>query len=200
MLATLPDCPHLAVPREILAAVVRVESAYNPFAIGVVGNRLIRQPKNKEEAVATAQALERAGYNYSVGMAQVNRTNFSKYGINSTDNAFDICANLVAGSKILQECFSRSGTDWSKAFSCYYSGNFVTGYKHGYVQKVNSVLIANNHSSNVKTNQNLQLDVAPNVIKLANDKSNAAPAATVKRGGKSHTNDTNEQLDSARVF
>jgi type IV secretion system protein VirB1 len=136
MEASLPDCPNIHVPRDIFAAVVRVESANNPFAIGVVGGRLVRQPKNLNEALATIRDLENRGYNYSVGMSQVNRGNFAKYGIATAVMAFDVCANLEAGSKILQECFSRSSNDWGKAFSCYYSGNFVTGYKHGYVQKV----------------------------------------------------------------
>jgi type IV secretion system protein VirB1 len=57
MEANLPDCPNIQVPRDILAAVVRVESAKNPFAIGVVGNRLSRQPKNLDEAVATGKSL-----------------------------------------------------------------------------------------------------------------------------------------------
>jgi hypothetical protein len=69
-------------------------------------------------------------------LLQVNRSNFAKYGLNTAELAFDVCANLEAGSKILKECFSRTNSDWGKAFSCYYSGNFVTGYKHGYVQKV----------------------------------------------------------------
>ena len=30
----------------------------------------------------------------------------------------------------------RSGGDWGKSFSCYYSGNFETGFRHGYVQKI----------------------------------------------------------------
>jgi type IV secretion system protein VirB1 len=43
---------------------------------------------------------------------------------------------MQAGSRILADCYSRSGGDWGKSFSCYYSGNFVTGYRHGYVQKI----------------------------------------------------------------
>ncbi len=140
--ANLPDCPVIHVPREIMAAVVRVESARNPYAIGVVGGRLVRQPTNREEALATLRDLESRGYNYSVGIAQVNRSNFQKYGINKANLAFDVCANLEAGSKILQECYSRSKGNWGNAFSCYYSGNFVTGYKHGYVQKVAQAYVA----------------------------------------------------------
>lgn len=130
------DCPNLAVPMEVMQHVVRVESSRNPYAIGVVGGRLARQPRNIDEAVATAEMLQRNGYNFSLGIAQVNRYNLAKYGLNSYRQAFDVCSNLQAGTRILRECYSRSGGDWGKSFSCYYSGNFVTGFRHGYVQKV----------------------------------------------------------------
>ena len=59
----------------------------------------------------------------------------AKYGLSSYAQAFQPCPNLQAGSRILNECYQRAG-DWGRAFSCYYSGNFTTGYRHGYVQKV----------------------------------------------------------------
>ncbi|WP_460831947.1 lytic transglycosylase domain-containing protein [Lysobacter humi (ex Lee et al. 2017)] len=129
-------CPAMAVPPHVMQHVVRVESSFNPYAIGVVGGRLVRQPKNLVEAVATARMLEARGYNFSLGLAQVNRYNLAKYGLASYEQAFERCPNLQAGSRILAECKSRSGGDWGKAFSCYYSGNFTTGFRHGYVQKV----------------------------------------------------------------
>lgn len=132
----LMSCPDLAVPREVMHHVVRVESSYNPYAIGVVRGRLVRQPRSLSEAVSTARMLEQRGYNFSLGLAQVNRYNLVKYGLNSYEQAFQPCANLVAGSRILRECYGRSGGDWGKSFSCYYSGDFRTGYRHGYVQKV----------------------------------------------------------------
>lgn len=132
----LMSCPNMAVPREVMHHVVRVESSYNPYAIGVVGGRLVRQPRNLPEALATVRMLEDRGYNFSLGLAQVNRYNLVKYGLDSYQKAFQPCANLVAGSRILRECYGRSGGDWGKSFSCYYSGDFVTGYRHGYVQKV----------------------------------------------------------------
>jgi type IV secretion system protein VirB1 len=132
----LMSCPNLAVPREVMHHVVRVESSYNPYAIGVVRGRLVRQPRSLSEAVSTARMLEQRGYNFSLGLAQVNRYNLSKYGLTSYEQAFQPCANLVAGSRILRECYGRSGGDWGKSFSCYYSGDFRTGYRHGYVQKV----------------------------------------------------------------
>ena len=137
-----------AVHPVTMAAIIRVESTFNPFAIGVVGGRLERQPTNKAEAIATAKALTAAGYNFSLGMGQVNRYNLSRYGLDY-QSAFEPCANLKAASLILQDCYSRAKakgmTDANAlqaALSCYYSGNFSTGFKQdfkgqpSYVQKV----------------------------------------------------------------
>ena len=129
-------CPNLAVPAEVMQHVVQVESGANPFAIGVVGGQLVRQPASLDEALATVQMLDAKGYDYSLGVAQVNRRNLGRYGLDTYAKAFDSCANVAAGAQILAECYGRSGNDWGKAFSCYYSGNFVTGYRDGYVQKV----------------------------------------------------------------
>ena len=132
----LMSCPDLAVPLEVMQHVVRVESSHNPFAIGVVGGHLVRQPKNLPEALSTVRMLESRGFNFSLGIAQVNRYNLGRFGLDSYEKAFQLCPNLQAGSRILAECYGRSGRDWGKSFSCYYSGNFVTGYRHGYVQKI----------------------------------------------------------------
>ena len=132
----LMGCQDLAVPAEVMQHVVKVESSFNPYAIGVVGGRLVRQPRNLPEALATARMLEQRGYNFSLGLAQVNRKNLEKYGLDSYEKAFQACPNLQAGSRILAECYSRSRGSWPKSFSCYYSGDFKTGFRHGYVQKI----------------------------------------------------------------
>lgn len=120
----------------------------NRFAIGVVGGALVRQPRNLAEAVATAQALESGGWNFSLGIAQVNRFNLAKHKLDYV-KAFEPCANLQAGSLILKDCYDRALKRWRNeqaalqaALSCYYSGNFKTGFKPdfrgqpSYVQKV----------------------------------------------------------------
>lgn len=132
----LANCPQLAVPTDVMHHVVRVESSFNPFAIGVVGGRLARQPRTLPEALATARMLESRGYNFSVGLAQVNRHNLRKYGLATYAQAFEACANVRAGSRILAECNARARGDWGKSFSCYYSGNFSTGFRDGYVGRV----------------------------------------------------------------
>ncbi|MBY4867717.1 lytic transglycosylase domain-containing protein [Burkholderia anthina] len=138
------------IPSIMMAAIVRVESGFNPYAIGVVRGRLLRQPSNGAEAVATVRALEAGGWNFSVGLAQINRANWSAYGL-TTENAFEPCRNLAAGAAILQRCFVlarkrqfRADADSQgdvqaalcASLSCYESGNFSTGYRTGYVQHV----------------------------------------------------------------
>jgi len=135
------------VEPKTMAAITRVESGYNPYAIGVVGGHLERQPKNREEAVATAKALAAGGWNFSFGLTQVNRYNLPRFNI-TYHQAFDACTNLRVGSKILEDCYtSASETRPSQealkaALSCYYSGNFTRGFKPepggkpSYVQQV----------------------------------------------------------------
>jgi type IV secretion system protein VirB1 len=135
------------IPMAVMRAVVTVESSHNPFAIGVVGGRLVRQPKSLDEAVATVKHLKTLGKNYSVGLAQLNQSNFHRFSISDVASAFDRCTNLQSGAKVLVECYSRSGSNLGKALSCYYSGNFETGFKHGYVQRVLDVLERSKKSS-----------------------------------------------------
>jgi type IV secretion system protein VirB1 len=129
-----------------MAAIVRTESGFNPYAIGVVHGRLGRQPASVDEAVTTAHALIAGGWNISVGLAQVNRANWSACGLNE-QSAFEPCRNLAAGAAILRGCFEsarRAQTDTRAdsqsalraSLSCYASGNFSTGYHTGYVQRV----------------------------------------------------------------
>ena len=128
------------VSADTLKALVRTESSYNPFAIAVVGGS-VRQPNNLLSALNTVKELEEKGMNYSLGLGQINKKNFKMLGVKPID-MFEPCENLKATQKILSNCYQR--TDKSKsegkrladAFSCYYSGNEITGYRHGYVQTV----------------------------------------------------------------
>lgn len=124
-------------------AIVQVESGFNPWAIGVVGGALLRQPRTRGEALATARALRVQGWNFSIGLAQINAQNFQKLGL-TFESAFEPCTNLRAMQAILTDCFSRATASGfspprralGAALSCYYSGNFETGFRHGYVSRV----------------------------------------------------------------
>ena len=71
-------------------ALVATESTFNPHAIGVVAGSLQRQPRNIQEALATAQALRTQGRNFSVGLAQINVRNLDRFGMSVADG-FDAC-------------------------------------------------------------------------------------------------------------
>ena len=97
---------------------------------------------DRSEALATARMLAAEGWNYSVGLAQINARNFERLGL-TVESAFEPCANLTAMQAVLTECFERADArngsqqrSLRQALSCYYSGNFVTGFQHGYVRKV----------------------------------------------------------------
>ncbi|MFT7773072.1 lytic transglycosylase domain-containing protein [Roseateles sp.] len=139
-MACAPDV-HIGTTR----ALVQVESGFNPWAIGVVGGHLQRQPATRAEGLATARALHAQGWDFSVGLGQVNVRNFTRLGL-TLETAFDPCTNLTALQTILADCFERAAAAPSapqavqaalrQALSCYYSGNFTTGFVHGYVRKV----------------------------------------------------------------
>lgn len=154
---TIQQCAPM-VDQQLMMRVISVESSHNPYAIGVVNARLQRQPRNFEEAKATVQFLENAGYNYSVGLAQVNRSNFSRYKLNF-NNVFDVCTNLNAGGQILRECQNRASAQGfrenatHKALSCYYSGQLNSAVGTQYASKVLAKLSVNTRPANNKAIQ-----------------------------------------------
>ena len=127
------------VSADLLYRIASVESAFNPYAIGVVGARLERQPRNLDEAIATATRLEADGHNYSLGLVQINRKNFKAMGLDRV-TAFDPCSNLRAGARIYLDCYGRAASTgaqrMTKALSCYNTGSMTAGYSLGYVAKV----------------------------------------------------------------
>ena len=150
----------------LLQAVVRTESGFNPYAIGVVGGHLARQPKTRAEAVATAKALAAQGLNFSMGLGQVNKAHLSRFGLNY-ESVFDACANLQAGARILQECYDRARTQigpekaLTAAISCYYSGNFNRGFQ---VERTGTSYVQRVAANATAANPNLQVVPAIPVV------------------------------------
>ncbi|RVT50766.1 lytic transglycosylase domain-containing protein [Rubrivivax albus] len=140
LLNLISVCAPLVHPATALA-LVRAESSANPWAVGVVGGRLDRQPASLAEAVTTARHLTDAGIHFSAGLAQISRDNFERLSLDVA-SAFEPCRNLGAMQTVLLECLSRApdGSTTQRGLrqglSCYYSGNFRTGFVHGYVVRV----------------------------------------------------------------
>lgn len=126
-----------------LAAVVRAESDFNPFAIHVNGEmRLPRQPTTVKEAIDTAEWLSHHEINFDAGLGQINSENFGRVGIAIRD-IFNPCRNISGTATILEECYRRAVRGQGRgqkaldsALSCYNTGDFSRGFRNGYVRKV----------------------------------------------------------------
>lgn len=115
-----------------LTPIIKTESSFNPYAIGVVGKLLPRQPQSLDEAVSTVHELVKEGANFSIGLGQINRQHFD---VGKPEQVFDPCTNLRMTAVVLQGCYStalKADTDpqsaLRKAISCYYTGNQTRGF------------------------------------------------------------------------
>ncbi|WP_244832518.1 lytic transglycosylase domain-containing protein [Caballeronia sp. TF1N1] len=126
-----------------LSALVRQESAGNPFAINVNGSKpLSRRPESLSEARIVAADLLAHGVNFDVGLGQINSANFRYLGM-SADELLSPCSNLKAAAYLLSDCYQRASALQGEgqsalhaALSCYNTGSFKKGIANGYVQKV----------------------------------------------------------------
>lgn len=136
------ECAPMVAP-QTLAAIVKTESAFRPYAININKSaQLARQPVNKQEAVITAKWLIQNGYNIDMGLGQINSANLPRLGI-SIENVFEPCINLQASATILTGNYTsaknKGHTDQAAlqaALSAYNTGNFTSGFNNGYVQRV----------------------------------------------------------------
>ena len=130
-------CQHDVHPT-IIQSIIAIESAGNPNALAIVGQSHVKQPRTSQAATRMMNALEARDLNYSVGLMQINKHNFTRFGLNST-NAVSPCANISVGARIIYDCYQRakhtfpqySYSAWRRfAASCYFSGNFHTGFHY----------------------------------------------------------------------
>jgi type IV secretion system protein VirB1 len=140
--ALAQECAPWVAP-QTMAAIVKTESAFRPLAIGINGGaKLVRQPENKAEAVATAKWLIDNRYNIDMGLGQVNSDNLPRIGL-SVEDAFDPCRNLAAAATILHQNYKRARAvhpteqgALQAALSAYNTGSMTRGFSNGYVQRV----------------------------------------------------------------
>ena len=123
-------------------AIVDVESGFDPLAIHVNGGILEHPPRSLREALATARALRASGWDFDIGLAQINVRNVERFRV-ALKEAFDPCTNLHLMQRILGECFERAHKSRLEeqialraALSCYHSGNLQEGFARGYVGRI----------------------------------------------------------------
>jgi len=135
-----------------LAALVRIESGFEPLLVGVNGNphRQFR-PQSVQEGVAQAQTLLKQGASIDVGIGQINSKNFKRLGL-SVEDAFDACRNLAASSRLLSAAYQQfraAGLDEASALdaslSTYNTGDGGVGITNGYVGAAHTNANAGNY-------------------------------------------------------
>lgn len=144
----LERCSNKNAHPSVMLAIIKTESGGNPLSIGLNGRqngkkiKLARQPGNYEQAIQWVTYLENRGYNFDIGIAQVNIKNVHKYGLRAAD-ALDICKNLQMASLILKNNYNQAlykhqdqQTAVRMAISAYNTGNYRKGFYNGYVSKV----------------------------------------------------------------
>lgn len=198
-----------------LAAVVQVESSYDPLAIGInhrSQSPVFRKPKTKPEAVATADWLIEQGYNIDMGLGQINSANLDWLGM-TVEQVFDPCQNLTAAGRILTENYTRALRKYSDqqqalqaALSAYNTGNFVGGFGNGYVQKV-KVAAGQKQTIKVPALAGATVPVAGQDIQQAPDatprnsfKGNVFADAQDKQIQQDHEHDKQPVADTSQVF
>lgn len=149
------------VHNAVTYAIVKTESNFNPWVIGVNrSSRLAKQPNSYQEAVYTAKRLIQDGKNIDLGLAQINSSNLGWLGL-SIEQVLEPCHNLKAMEKVLLACLQKAGEDgqgskMQRAWSCYNTGSITKGFNNGYVTKVtnhyNSVF-ASLSAKNATTNK-----------------------------------------------
>lgn len=92
--------PQVAV--ETVAAVISVESGFQPFAIRINTDRpLTEQPKNRAEAIETVTILISEGHDIDLGLGGINSGNLGRLGLSVSDT-FDFCLNIKASAALLE--------------------------------------------------------------------------------------------------
>lgn len=128
----LDQCAPGVLP-VLMHALVRAESAWNPYAIGPDdGQSAVAQPKSLKDAVKTAQELLAAGGKFSVGLAQIHASQITARGI-TWEQAFDACQNLNMGQVILFEYYDKARKEGYAGVDAVWAA--LRGYNSGSVNK-----------------------------------------------------------------
>ena len=131
------------VDARLFTSLVRRESNFNPFAIGLDGKAVLKaQPRSYEEAVKTAVNLRRQGIGFSVGLSQVHISNVVRLKM-TWQEAFDPCTNLRTGSEIFRGFYTqavqagyRSDSAVFAALRGFNSGSVHNPVSNGYAKAI----------------------------------------------------------------
>ncbi|WP_425596170.1 lytic transglycosylase domain-containing protein [Roseobacter litoralis] len=136
------NCAPSVAPK-IMEKLVRAESGFNQFAIGVNGaTHRSYNPASKEEAARIARDLIDQGHSIDMGLGQISSENLDWLEL-TVESVFDSCTNLKASERVLRDGYDRARKQGSdpqtalhQALSAYNTGTFTRGFSNGYVERV----------------------------------------------------------------
>jgi soluble lytic murein transglycosylase-like protein len=118
------------IPAELLVSIAEVESGMRPYALNRGGSAIL--PRSREEAERSVEIFSRQSVTFDIGIMQVNRWWFEKYG-ESYSKGLDPCFNIDFGARILAMAIKDHGFTW-QAVGRYHS---PTGWRQSaYAQKI----------------------------------------------------------------
>ena len=132
------------ISAETIAAVVSIESGFDPLAIRINSDRpYLGPPGSKAEAIEIATTLVADGENVDLGLSGVSNYEFSALGVSISD-LFDPCVNLKAAGTLLDRYYqaavktgaSSGEADTMMLRSYYGHGDARTGAMVGYDRRI----------------------------------------------------------------
>lgn len=148
MILAIATFAHLAascgptVHADTLTAIAKSESGFDTLAIYDNSEKQQLAAKSLADAVMISTDLIAKGHAVDLGLMQINSGNLARLHLRVSD-AFDACANIRAGAKVLVEDYKPPGAGMptnpaiDDALSRYNTGDPVRGFQNGYVAKVN---------------------------------------------------------------
>lgn len=133
--AVFARCAPNVGPRT-MSAIVAYESGARPYAIGDNTERRSYFPASRGRAEALAMQLLRAGHDIDVGYAQINSSNFPRFGL-TAHTAFEPCTNVGTGARILRSAYRGAVRIYgdgqvalAHALSAYNTGGYFAGMSY----------------------------------------------------------------------
>ncbi len=118
----------------LLQGLTRVESSHRPYAINYRkdGKFISVYPDSYNSAIEWIKYLWIGGYNFDLGLGQINRKNIERHNINPY-HLLDACYNLQWSAYFLSDCIDRYGYTW-EAVGCYNASS--KDKRIGYARKI----------------------------------------------------------------
>ena len=102
------------VPPRLIAAIMRQESGFNPWAVNVAGRG--HMPGSREDALHIANQAWAAGKSFDVGLMQINSYWLRRFGF-TPEYVIDPERNIIIGTWILAQEIKRYGLGWQAVAS-----------------------------------------------------------------------------------